>query len=370
MQIEYSSHSSSRVQDGSGPSDELVQSFRRYRARLDRAIIGSFVWSLKLPTSQPRRLLVYRGYVQEVFLPIGLEVDLYGGKRIGEYPWKYRRSYQKLDPDSENFLFISVIALYVLKFLVSTSTGPNTKLKKSVMTNHWVWNEILESYAHQTPSRSRTDEAKIALLQFLDALCWQNISSQLLPKQALVEPLKKEYSDKLESLKQRAGKLAAKVSENLEPDEYTTKEEELDRLIFLLFELFPVQAGSVRAHALRRIEGRIPSRTVKPGKPWEKRSSTVRSTEAPWELDCLNHHITLKVAMQILAPHDIARVKEICSKFLSQDLTFIPSTSRSSPECLEKLWHLAPSAIVCATLLDLDKESRGGSSTTPATLLS
>ena len=348
-----SSRSDKQEQDDSTLHNELIQSYLRYRARIDRAVIGGLVWCLKLPMSQP--IAPSWNSWRDILRPIGPEVELYGGTRISTISWKYRKSYayRTLGQDSEDFLFISIVALYVLKFQL---TDQSTKSRDIIMNNHWVWNEILESYPHHT---SRTDEAKVALLQFLDAMCWQNISSQLLRGQSLADTVTKDL-DKLESLKQRAGNLA-KMSEKPEPDEYTKEEEGLDRLIFLLIELFPEESSIFKAHTLRRFEGRVSSRTVKPGMPWEEGSSTKISTQAPWELNCLNHHITLRVATQTLGPgsDDIRKVKGVCSRFLAQDLTFIASISRSSPECLEKLWDVCPSAIVCATLLDLDQKYRG-----------
>ena len=309
------------------PGPDIMQTYQTYKARLERAIKGVFVWSLKSPmVEQDTSLrLSYWGFQR----PLAPSIEAYGGSR-SHYD-------MRMSTDSPEFRFISIIALYFLRF---GAMGD----KDDLVRNHWVWNELLDRY---TPPKTLGSEPILAVLQ----LCWQNLQLEL-PKP---RPLNGESHDKdIEDCTRRARTWARPIPKT-EADEYNKRDEALDRLIFLLYEVFPSEADPLKEHTFGRIEQRISSQTVKPGDLAQQRYSIVRlTTEATWVLECLNHHVTRTIAvMDVLTIDDIKRLKDLCSKFLLQDYTFAPTFSKSNPECLEKFWHMTPSAIVGGTLLGL-----------------
>lgn len=325
----------------------MLQNYIRYNARIERAVEGAFVWSLKSPLAQPDHTLAdpYWRYLR----PLAPNLGQYGGalNRISG-PLKLRK-------DSQDFRFISVIAFYFLNYKVTDDSEHIEKLTK----NHWLWNELLDRY---TPTTGHEDEPKLAILQYFDALCWQSLRSKL-PE---ASPLDDEAStNHIEALGRRAKTWARPNSKN-EADEYNKDDQALDHLILLIHEVFPDRADLLKEQTFGRIEQRISTQTIKPGEFGDERFQMMRyTTQAPWELECLNHHITLKVAtMDILKLNDIKRCKDLCTKFFLLDFTFAPTYSRSNPECLEKLWHTTPSAIVAGTLLSLEARSQGISKVT------
>ena len=189
-----------------------------------------------------------------------------------------------------------------------------------------------------------------AVIRYFDALYWQGPQMHLPQVFCMIN---QDMPRQLENLERKALRTLAEMSLKDKQDKYSSEHEELDRLVLLFDEMFPHRKDVLKDFTLKRLKNSVPSLTVKPGIAKGTHSSRTTSTQSPWELECLNHHTTLKVAMHSNDDYYKKAAKGLCEKFVSQDFTFLPSLSGSRHDCLEKFWQLTVSAIVYKTFLDL-----------------
>lgn len=141
-------------------------------------------------------------------------------------------------------------------------------------------------------------------------------------------------------------------------DAYTSKQEELDRVVLLGEELglneIASDIGSLTkakaGQARRRITERKRTKTFDPGpaswKPGQGFSN------GPWELTCLNHEILLQVA----GDARVTSARDAVFQFLTTDYTFMASWDYAGSDWVSKWWNMEHSSIVCSTLLHLKEE--------------
>ena len=332
--------------DDPASNDERRKSYVRYRKRLNRAITGVFIWVLKAHTARPRTYYFDSSVTR--FRPLSPQLHRYGGGSSMRYraSVKWDFSHPRLPFEPRAFHFMTIIALYVLE---------HDDRNRLITRNHWVWNEYLDYY---TPDMIHQDDSAVSVLQYFNALCCQKLQKHIPESPKLANLFTPKQVEDLD----RRAKQRARVFPKAEPDEYSTEDEELDRIILLFHEMFPEQSSTLKEHTLKRMEQRVSSITLRPGSLKPTRSSLIpltTSTQEPWESDCLNHQMTLKLAIDGLNDSDIKNSKDLCSKFLTQDFAFLPTHSRNRREGLELFWSLTASAITCTTLLDLVEKLQG-----------
>ena len=337
-------------------NDERRQSYFYYRRRLNRAITGVFIWALKAHTARPRHH--YLESTETSSRPLSPQLHHYGGGSSMRYHESVKWDFllPRLPFEPRTFHFMTIIALYVLEHGIFDRLDDRHTL---ITKNHWVWNEYLDYY---TPDMVHQDDSAVSVLQYFNALCCQKLQKHIPESTKLANLFTPKQVEDLD----RRAKQRARVFPKAEPDEYNTEDEELDRIILLFHEMFPDQASTLKEHTLKRMEQRVSSITLRPGTLKPTRSSLIpltTSTQEPWESDCLNHQMTLKLAIEGLNDSDIKNSKDLCSKFLTQDFTFLPTHSRNRREGLKLFWSLTASAITCTTLLDLVDKLQGMSVT-------
>ena len=324
-----------------------MQIYASYKKRLDRAIQGVLIWSLKSSVAIPYDTRY--GGLGDFLRPIGPPLHQYGGRRSLVRSSRRRRFFRdfKSHSISRNFRYVTIIALHALEHGLKGSVDNRDD---DISANHWAWNELLEAY--KPSAKVHEDDDEFTVLQYLDALCWQNLQRHL-PGPSRNSNL--PDSMKMDDLERRARRAIARESTTRgKSDQYNFEDRQLDSFSFLFSEIFPQLENTLMEPTLQRLGRRVSTTSFKPGVSSEETHSTMPiSTEAPWELDCGNHQVTLMVAMRGLDFHEIRRAKELCNRFFSRDFILITSYSRSEGHAFLQFWNTTTSSIVCATFLDL-----------------
>ena len=143
-----------------------------------------------------------------------------------------------------------------------------------------------------------------------------------------------------------------KLSNRPNPDPYTDEDEQIDRLASMRHELLTqnmsIRPSTVYSSVLEKMSGRTDTSVINPG---YTDSKTASSTNTPGELSCLNHHTSLKIAVDASDSTAIKNNKEACFEFLSADSMFLPTWDRSKQDMLKRWWNIDASCIICTTLI-------------------
>ncbi|KAM0809294.1 hypothetical protein AB5N19_09637 [Seiridium cardinale] len=145
-------------------------------------------------------------------------------------------------------------------------------------------------------------------------------------------------------------------------DYYSSKHEELDRVV-LLGEELGLQSldreAAASAHIVsraRQTKARLEARRRTPRfnqgpTAWNARHEPLNS---PWELVCTNHELYLRIASE----SNIESVRQRVFEFMTSDYSFMASWDISDGDMIAKWWDFEPGAIICATIIDLKTEGR------------
>ena len=274
----------------------------------------------------------------------------------------------------------SVIALwYVWKNCANFLDEETLSLVLWFLENQWVSlqrvpgdkSEHKSTLQYGTPM---TPQSKVlyALMKWCYVNCVYEICELLKVEQILSNTITKEilesiarkrdeWRDESEKAMKSFRKSPSDVKPLVDPTQlYSGADEELDRFVLLLAELqfeSPKSKGLVAQFlelTRRKINERKRTTTVNSG-PLEYHAKRIwkdADTSAPWEFECLNHHIQLSSFPYPTDELEIESVKKDCFRFLLSDYTFLASLDRSKVDMVEKWWDIKVSCIVCATLLD------------------
>lgn len=120
----------------------------------------------------------------------------------------------------------------------------------------------------------------------------------------------------------------------------------------------PIDLAQARAlETQRRVETRKRTSQFNPG-PKSGVGSTRFPCHAPWELNCLNHHSTLQVAVWAKDIVDLGKRRDNVFQFILSDYTFMTTWDRADSSMIGRWWDMEPTSVICATLIDLKSQSR------------
>jgi len=206
-----------------------------------------------------------------------------------------------------------------------------------------------------------TESRKSDLLQWYYASCFslicENITSTC-QDEGLAQRLSEQLTH-MGSLKSDA-EITVKRWRKGQNELYSTADEEVDRLILFGDEELGLQGDPTAAklaenraiQARSRISNRNNTQTFYPGKTLATLGRP--STNAPWELTCLNHHSLLRTALNDGSISKIDKaVRNPCFQFMLADYTFMTSWDRGSKDMLGQWWDFEPVSVICATIIDL-----------------
>ncbi|KAH8205701.1 hypothetical protein TruAng_000195 [Truncatella angustata] len=163
---------------------------------------------------------------------------------------------------------------------------------------------------------------------------------------------------------QRFQKYASRLKGN-KGKYYSPRHEELDRIVLLGEELDLQSIGDniAAAAAIAQIKSRADqtrarlearTRTGRFNQGPTARNARYEPLNSPWELLCTNHELYLRTAPKSSTESARNRVFQ----FMTSDYSFMASWDRSDGDMVAKWWDFEPSAIVCATILDLKTEGK------------
>ncbi|RDW66529.1 hypothetical protein BP6252_10164 [Coleophoma cylindrospora] len=145
-------------------------------------------------------------------------------------------------------------------------------------------------------------------------------------------------------------------------DPYTSEHEELDRLLLTCGEELgfqsldtPYSAGLAIArasHVRKKLIERTRTTRFNPGPKMWKGYQPI--SNGPWELLCLNHQSFLRVTDE----SDVRKSRDRLFAFMLSDYSFMTSWDRADSDMIAKWWDIEPTAVICATLLDLKLEGK------------
>ena len=315
----------------------------------------------------------------------------YGGLRMrlntiirGFFAWLVRFSWQLFNPDAWNQIrptlfgvsrnhmpprqrywrlgwqkpcFLSMIMCLILKH--------DSEIRSEVISNPGMLADLptppAESFHYEL-------EPKIAVLQLYHSRCSFKLENYNRMETG-PEPRKYYYIESLMDISARLARLS-RVDAS---DPYTSKQEDIDRLLQVCKEVFqssslPWESLELRSNSWAndrigeissRVYGRLATTVINPGTQNSDDSTSDLSVEPPWELALLNHHTALRVAFE--APYSIplSIIKEKCSRFMSTEFMFLKTWNRSDSKLCQSWWDIDPPAVICATILDLLTPTEG-----------
>lgn len=142
---------------------------------------------------------------------------------------------------------------------------------------------------------------------------------------------------------------------------YSSKHEELDRVVLLGEELDLESIEGQGSDAAAQISSRVRQtrlrleardRTAKFNQGPTARGARHEPLHKPWELLCTNHELYFRIAPS----RNTESVKKRVFGFMTSDYSFMASWDRSDGDMIAKWWDFEPTAIVCATIIDLKNE--------------
>ena len=273
----------------------------------------------------------------------------------GRYIWAGEASYP-------------VIAVwYVWKYCENALDEDILSIVSWYLKNQWVPHDIESKHRDKVQHDTTQSEVAHALTQWCYMHSMYNICKSFastITNSLLESIVRKEYEWRDES--ERAMKSLRKLPSDVIPlgdptQLYSRSDEELDRFVMLLTEL-PFESARSRglvAQLLqltrKKLNERTRTTTVNSGylEHPAKRSWGEADVSAPWEFECLNHHIRLSSFSYPADELEIEPVKKHCFRFLLSDYTFLASLNRSDVDMIAKWWDVKVSSVVCATFLDL-----------------
>ncbi|AEO64451.1 uncharacterized protein THITE_48161 [Thermothielavioides terrestris NRRL 8126] len=154
-------------------------------------------------------------------------------------------------------------------------------------------------------------------------------------------------------------------------DGWSAEHDELDRVILLAEEMaLDRLRDNTKSHSLavsrarqtrRRIRNRRRTAKFHLGpKPWMAARSL---SNGPWELQCIHHEASLRVADE----SNVIAARDRLFEFLLSDYSFMASWDRADAGMIGTWWDIQPVAMVSSTLLDLkvDGKLQAAKSTAP-----
>ncbi|MCJ1386636.1 hypothetical protein MMC17_009762 [Xylographa soralifera] len=322
-------------------SEASVAAYKEYKTRLRGVIEGVLLWIINLswgtePESKwqsseymdpSRHIRAIHHHQDQRFWLFDREIETEATSPFYLFSWSSRW---------QTSCFASITINYVLTRCAW--------IAEALLPKNELWSNLPRL---STDRVSRDLELNAALLQWLHSVCLMNILE--MANKIPSEDVKATYSSHIKNLERLCLKLR-KPSQKADFDLYTEEEEKTDHLTFACKELSSNIASNDNAlnYVLEKIQQRIPTRIINAGISISKRAPL----QAPWELSCLNHHISLKVAVDQADNENFKAAKEACFEFQSSDLMFLPTWDRSRPSMLKRWWNTDVSSIVCATLLD------------------
>jgi hypothetical protein len=196
-----------------------------------------------------------------------------------------------------------------------------------------------------------------------DVLLWFDMSCLLLLWQELHaeddRPHIREAEQRILRSQEHREKIAKRLRKS-QSEPYSMEDEEVDRL-FLLGEELGLPSGTSASLATARAEqtrSRIANRRRTEIFNCVPRSTNIRrstriTSNAPWELACLNHHSLLQTSLDPTKDVNTSQSRDACFEFLLSDYTFMASWDRADKSMIGKWWDIEPGSVICSTLLDL-----------------
>lgn len=290
--------------------------------------------------------------IDKVLLPIRPD-HASTGPKMNDHSGRERAV--KIDSSYNQACFTRIAIWYVVKYC------------KTAISDKF-WRYLQEKGLGALPDSSELSESRVdkESTPKNDVLLWFDMSCLLLLWQDLHAEDDRSHIGEARERILRSQEHREKIVKRLRKSQsrpYSTEDEEVDRLFLLGEELDLLGLPSDRSASLATARAEQTRSWIARRRRTETfncgpRSTNIRrsaqiTSNAPWELSCLNHNALLQASLDPTKDVNLSQSRDACFEFLLSDYTFMTSWDRADKSMLGKWWDMEPGSVIGATLLDI-----------------